>query len=113
MPLCGGLSEEVKDADDTVREICEKVRAEVEAKLEKCFPEFTPLKYRTQLVNGINYFVKVGATYFACVGAQVAQACFATRHGVLTNQNFSGASTCTRSIKNRPLYRMHSAFVRC
>ncbi|KAH7948132.1 cystatin-B [Rhipicephalus sanguineus] len=59
MPLCGGLSEEVKDADDTVREICEKVRAEVEAKLEKCFPEFTPVKYRTQLVNGINYFVKV------------------------------------------------------
>uniref|UniRef100_A0A131Z6C6 Cystatin-A/B n=1 Tax=Rhipicephalus appendiculatus TaxID=34631 RepID=A0A131Z6C6_RHIAP len=59
MPLCGGLSEQVKDADDTVKEICEKVRAEVEAKLEKCFPEFTPLKYRTQLVNGINYFVKV------------------------------------------------------
>uniref|UniRef100_A0A1E1WWH0 Putative intracellular cystatin n=1 Tax=Amblyomma aureolatum TaxID=187763 RepID=A0A1E1WWH0_9ACAR len=59
MPLCGGLSDEVKDADDTVREICEKVRSEVEAKLEKTFDEFTPLKYRTQLVNGINYFVKV------------------------------------------------------
>uniref|UniRef100_A0A131XM09 Putative intracellular cystatin n=1 Tax=Hyalomma excavatum TaxID=257692 RepID=A0A131XM09_9ACAR len=59
MPLCGGLSEEVKDADDTVKEICEKVRADVEAKLGTSFPEFTPLKYRTQLVNGINYFVKV------------------------------------------------------
>ncbi|XP_050027487.1 cystatin-B-like [Dermacentor andersoni] len=59
MPLCGGLSEEVKDADDTVKEICEKVRADVEAKLSKSFKEFAPLKYRTQLVNGVNYFVKV------------------------------------------------------
>uniref|UniRef100_A0A6M2E0V5 Putative intracellular cystatin n=1 Tax=Amblyomma tuberculatum TaxID=48802 RepID=A0A6M2E0V5_9ACAR len=59
MPLCGGLSEEVKDADATVKEICETVRSEVEAKLGKTFDEFTPLKYRTQLVNGINYFVKV------------------------------------------------------
>nr|ACF35512.1 putative intracellular cystatin [Dermacentor variabilis] len=59
MPLCGGLSEEVKDADDTVKEICEKVRADVEAKLNKSFSEFAPLKYRTQLVNGVNYFVKV------------------------------------------------------
>ncbi|XP_077539877.1 cystatin-B-like [Haemaphysalis longicornis] len=62
MPMVGGLSEEVKDADDTVREICEKVREEVEAKLGKKFCEFTPLKYRTQLVNGVNYFIKV------CVG---------------------------------------------
>ncbi|XP_077487669.1 cystatin-B-like [Amblyomma americanum] len=59
MPLCGGLAEEVKDADATVQEICEKVRSEVEAKLAKKFDEFTPLKYRTQLVNGVNYFVKV------------------------------------------------------
>lgn len=59
MPLVGGLSEEVKDADDTVLEICEKVREEVETKLGKKFCEFKPLKYRTQLVNGVNYFIKV------------------------------------------------------
>uniref|UniRef100_A0A023G794 Putative intracellular cystatin n=1 Tax=Amblyomma triste TaxID=251400 RepID=A0A023G794_AMBTT len=59
MPLCGGLSEDVKDVDVIVQEVCEKVRSEVEAKLGKKFDEFTPLKYRTQLVNGINYFVKV------------------------------------------------------
>lgn len=59
MPLCGGLSDGVQDADATVQEICEKVRPEVEAKLGKTFSEFTPLKYRTQLVNGINYFIKV------------------------------------------------------
>ncbi|KAH9381004.1 hypothetical protein HPB48_008218 [Haemaphysalis longicornis] len=62
--MVGGLSEEVKDADDTVREICEKVREEVEAKLGKKFCEFTPLKYRTQLVNGVNYFIKASFTHF-------------------------------------------------
>lgn len=57
--VCGGLSDEVKEADEDVRQICEKVRQEVETKAGRTFDEFTPLKYRTQLVNGVNYFVKV------------------------------------------------------
>ncbi|KAM7308770.1 cystatin-B [Ixodes scapularis] len=60
MPIMvGGVSEQVKDADDTAREICEKVRPEVETRAGKTFAEFTPLKYKTQLVNGVNYFIKV------------------------------------------------------
>lgn len=36
-----------------------QVRPDVEAELGQGFAEFTPVKYRTQLVNGTNYFIKV------------------------------------------------------
>ncbi|XP_064473000.1 cystatin-B-like [Ornithodoros turicata] len=55
----GGLSQDIKQADDDVRSICEKVRPEVESRAGKAFSQFTPLHYKTQLVNGVNYFVKV------------------------------------------------------
>ncbi|KAL1440344.1 hypothetical protein MTO96_031607 [Rhipicephalus appendiculatus] len=52
-PRVGGLSQELKPADATVQEICDK------NKLGQNFAEFTPVSYRTQVVNGTNYFVKV------------------------------------------------------
>ncbi|XP_077487670.1 cystatin-A2-like [Amblyomma americanum] len=55
----GGLSEELKQADATVQEICEKIRPDVEGKLGQCTVDFTPVNYRTQVVNGVNYFIKV------------------------------------------------------
>ncbi|KAH8020336.1 hypothetical protein HPB51_000786 [Rhipicephalus microplus] len=58
-PRVGGLSQELKPADATVQEICDKVRSDVEKKLGQNFAEFTPVNYRTQVVNGTNYFVKV------------------------------------------------------
>lgn len=36
-----------------------QVRPNVEAELGQNFAEFTPVKYKTQLVNGMNYFIKV------------------------------------------------------
>ncbi|KAH7948131.1 cystatin-A2 [Rhipicephalus sanguineus] len=58
-PRVGGLSQELKPADATVQEICEKVRSDVENKLGQTFAEFTPVNYKTQVVNGTNYFIKV------------------------------------------------------
>ncbi|XP_075551954.1 cystatin-A2-like [Dermacentor variabilis] len=58
-PRVGGLSQELKPADAQVQEVCEKVRSDVENKLGQNFEEFTPVNYRTQVVNGTNYFVKV------------------------------------------------------
>ncbi|KAH6928738.1 hypothetical protein HPB50_018864 [Hyalomma asiaticum] len=70
-PRVGGLSQELKPADSTVQEVCEKVRSDVENKLGQTFTEFTPVNYRTQVVNGTNYFVKVrvGADQYVHVRA--------------------------------------------
>ncbi|RWS28929.1 cell cycle-regulated histone H1-binding protein-like protein [Leptotrombidium deliense] len=54
----GGIGE-LKPADDTVNDICAKIRAEVENKAGKQFVEFTAINYASQLVNGVNYFIKV------------------------------------------------------
>ncbi|CAG2103876.1 unnamed protein product [Medioppia subpectinata] len=58
MAKCGGIGE-TKDPDETVHHICHEVRKDVEDKNGKTFTEFTPIGFRTQLVNGVNYFIKV------------------------------------------------------
>nr|ACD12025.1 hypothetical protein [Isometrus maculatus] len=57
--LCGGVNPDVKPADDVVVEIVEKVKDEVQTKTGRMFEKFEALLYRTQLVNGVNYFIKV------------------------------------------------------
>ncbi|XP_077335762.1 cystatin-B-like [Lithobates pipiens] len=59
MPLkCGGVGE-TKPADATVQELCDQVKAEVEQKNGRTFSTFVAVSYKTQTVNGTNYFVKV------------------------------------------------------
>jgi len=58
MVLCGGLGE-VKQVDDDCREVLTKVKAGCEEKAGKKFDVFEPVHYKTQLVNGINFFIKV------------------------------------------------------
>lgn len=58
MPVCGGIGE-VKPADAEANVIAEKVKEEIEGKCGRQFEEFNAVSYKTQLVNGINYFIKV------------------------------------------------------
>ncbi|XP_069801084.1 cystatin-B-like isoform X2 [Dendropsophus ebraccatus] len=58
MPLCGGLGG-VKPATDAVQALCEQVKPTVEEKHGKKYTTFVATEYKTQLVAGTNYFVKV------------------------------------------------------
>ncbi|GAB6033070.1 hypothetical protein CHUAL_012685 [Chamberlinius hualienensis] len=60
---CGGMAG-VKEATAEVQEIVDKIRAEVEGKTNKSFDVFVAKIFTTQVVAGINYFVKVFNTFF-------------------------------------------------
>ncbi|XP_075399460.1 cystatin-B-like [Tenrec ecaudatus] len=54
-----GAPSETKPATPEIQEIADKVRCEVEAKENKKFPEFKAVEYKSQVVQGGNYFIKV------------------------------------------------------
>ncbi|XP_075398351.1 cystatin-B-like [Tenrec ecaudatus] len=56
--MCGGTSA-TKPATAEIQEIADKVRCEVEAKENKRFPEFKAVEYKSQVVAGMNFFIKV------------------------------------------------------
>ncbi|KAG8450062.1 hypothetical protein GDO86_002616 [Hymenochirus boettgeri] len=58
MPLCGGLGAK-KPVDDSVRDICGKMKAEFFQRSGMNTDTFEPVEYKTQLVAGVNYFIKV------------------------------------------------------
>lgn len=58
MPMPGGTGD-VREADENIHEITRQIKDEVQSKTGLQFEEFIALKYRSQLVNGTNYFIKV------------------------------------------------------
>merc|ERR1712142_310986 len=56
--ICGGTGDE-KPADEQVQQHVANVKGQVEAKLGKSFPVFEAKTYKSQVVAGRNYFVKV------------------------------------------------------
>lgn len=56
--LCGGTTEE-KEANEEVQKICDEMKPHAEQKAGKTFDVFSARSYKTQLVAGTNYFVKV------------------------------------------------------
>ena len=47
------------DANDDVKKIAKDVKADTEKKLGTTFTDFDAVKYKTQVVAGTNYFIKV------------------------------------------------------
>ncbi|GBN96022.1 hypothetical protein AVEN_141555-1, partial [Araneus ventricosus] len=53
-----GATGEVKEPDENIHQITKQVKNEVQAKTGLLFDEFEPVQYRSQIVNGTNYFIK-------------------------------------------------------
>ena len=56
--MCGGFGG-VKQADDTVIAICNEVKSHVENHIGQTYQTFEPVSYKTQVVAGTNYLIKV------------------------------------------------------
>ena len=54
----GGHSD-AKDASPEVQAVVDKLRSQVEAKTGKTYSTFTLEKYTTQVVNGLNYNLRI------------------------------------------------------
>ncbi|CAI5673166.1 cystatin-B [Oreochromis niloticus] len=62
---CGGFSK-VKDADEEIQTICDEVKCQVEEKRNEAYAVFKAVQYKSQVVQGINYDIKVhvgGSSY--------------------------------------------------
>ncbi|KAL5264695.1 hypothetical protein ACHWQZ_G005691 [Mnemiopsis leidyi] len=55
---CGGTGD-IKPADDDIKALCAQVKGAVEDHAKKSYAVFEPHSYKTQVVAGTNYFVKV------------------------------------------------------
>ncbi|KAK6323109.1 hypothetical protein J4Q44_G00054480 [Coregonus suidteri] len=58
MPMCGGTTGP-KDATEEVQKICDEMKPHAEQKTGRNFDVFTAKTYKTQLVAGTNFFIKV------------------------------------------------------
>ncbi|KAM4606075.1 cystatin-B-like [Polymixia lowei] len=59
MPMmCGGTSE-AKSADEEIQTICDKMKPHTEQNTGKTYEVFSATTYKTQVVAGTNYFIKV------------------------------------------------------
>ncbi|XP_036307115.1 cystatin-B-like [Pipistrellus kuhlii] len=56
--LCGGTSA-AKPATAEIQAIADKVKPQLEEKANKKYPTFKATEYKSQLVAGTNYFIKV------------------------------------------------------
>ncbi|XP_007536587.1 cystatin-A [Erinaceus europaeus] len=54
----GGLSE-VKSATPEVQEIADKIKSQLEEQTNESYEEFEAVEYKTQVVAGVNYYIKV------------------------------------------------------
>lgn len=85
--MCGGMNPTSNNADDKTRDIAEKIRQSVEEKHNNgaSYEKFDLHSYKTQLVAGTNYFMKieVGEKKFIHVKVNEALPCYGSNLEVI------------------------------
>lgn len=61
--LLGGLSDDVKPADEGVQSLVDSFKSEIEEKTGHKYKTLQAISYKTQVVAGLNYFVKVSYSW--------------------------------------------------
>jgi len=56
--MCGGLAE-ANEANEEIQCLVDRIRSDLEGKAGKSFSQFSAVSYRSQVVAGTNYFVKI------------------------------------------------------
>nr|XP_056705210.1 cystatin-A-like [Euleptes europaea] len=56
--MLGGLTP-TKAATPEIQQLADEVKPQLEARENRSFPIFTAVEYRTQVVAGTNYFIKI------------------------------------------------------
>uniref|UniRef100_UPI0037E709E1 cystatin-B-like n=1 Tax=Semicossyphus pulcher TaxID=241346 RepID=UPI0037E709E1 len=61
-----GAFGETQEASEKIQKICDQVKPQVEEKTGEKYEVFTALQYRSQIVSGLNFLIKVhvgGSSY--------------------------------------------------
>jgi cystatin-A/B len=70
---CGGTSD-VKDATEEIQKLIEEVRHDLEAKAGAPFSHYKAVSYKSQVVAGTNFFVKIQTDDNAYIHARIFRA---------------------------------------
>ena len=57
--VCGGYTHQSHIADQEIQDLCDSIKKDLEAKTNKEFKTFKAIKYKTQVVSGTNYSIKI------------------------------------------------------
>ncbi|CAF0927925.1 unnamed protein product [Brachionus calyciflorus] len=60
MPICGGLDDS-RPADESIQSLVDQIASQISAHTGSNFPRLTAVSYKSQVVAGTNYFVKIDA----------------------------------------------------
>ncbi|KAM6223954.1 cystatin-A [Rhynchocyon petersi] len=66
----GGLSE-AKPATPEIQKIADEVKPQLEEQTNETYEEFTALEYKSQVVAGVNYLIKVEVNKDECIHIKV------------------------------------------